>query len=271
MDSIIVQGGTPLSGRIPIAGAKNACLALMPATLLSEEPLTLTNAPRLSDIATMTALLQSLGAEVTALQKGQVLAMSSHDITNLTAHYDIVRKMRASILVLGPLLAHFGQADVSLPGGCAIGTRPVDLHIRGLEAMGADITVEGGYIRARVDGRLKGATVIFDTVTVTGTENLLMAAALAEGTSVLENAAREPEVVDLAACLIAMGAKIRGQGSDTITVEGVERLHGCHYDVMPDRIETGTFLVAAAASGGCVRVRNTRADILDFMTSSKGK
>ncbi|MGL6251921.1 MAG: UDP-N-acetylglucosamine 1-carboxyvinyltransferase, partial [Billgrantia desiderata] len=179
------------------------------------------------------------------------------------APYELVKKMRASILVLGPLLAHFGHADVSLPGGCAIGSRPVDLHIRGLEAMGAEIRVEGGYVRARVDGRLKGATIFFDTVTVTGTENLLMAATLAEGTTVLENAAREPEVVDLAECLIKMGAKISGHGSNNIIIEGVERLHGAYHDVMPDRIETGTFLVAAALSRGRVRVRNTRADILE--------
>ena len=262
MDKLIITGNGPLNGEVWASGAKNSALPILAATLLADEPVTIGNLPHLQDITTTLELLAHMGVEPVMGEKMSI-QLDGSQVRECHAPYELVKKMRASILVLGPLLAHFGQADVSLPGGCAIGTRPVDLHIRGLEAMGADITVEGGYIRARVDGRLKGATIIFDTVTVTGTENLLMAAALAEGTSVLENAAREPEVVDLAECLIAMGAKIRGQGSDTITVEGVERLHGCHYEVMPDRIETGTFLVAAAASGGCVRVRNTRADILD--------
>lgn len=191
------------------------------------------------------------------------IQLDGSQVKRCYAPYELVKKMRASILVLGPLLAHFGHADVSLPGGCAIGSRPVDLHIRGLEAMGADIRVENGYILARVDGRLRGATIFFDTVTVTGTENLLMAATLADGTTVLENAAREPEVIDLAECLVKMGANISGHGTDTIVIEGVERLHGCHHDVMPDRIETGTFLVAAAMTGGRVKVTRTRADILD--------
>ncbi|MDW5378640.1 UDP-N-acetylglucosamine 1-carboxyvinyltransferase [Halomonas sp. HP20-15] len=262
MDKLIITGNGPLNGEVWASGAKNSALPILAATLLADEPVTIGNLPHLQDITTTLELLAHMGVEPVMGEKMSI-QLDGSQVRECHAPYELVKKMRASILVLGPLLAHFGRADVSLPGGCAIGTRPVDLHIRGLEAMGADITVEGGYIRARVDGRLKGATIIFDTVTVTGTENLLMAAALAQGTTVLENAAREPEVVDLAECLIAMGAKIRGHGSDTIIVEGVERLHGCHYDVMPDRIETGTFLVAAAASGGCVRVRNTRADILD--------
>ncbi|WP_136067002.1 UDP-N-acetylglucosamine 1-carboxyvinyltransferase [Modicisalibacter radicis] len=262
MDKLIITGNGPLNGEVWASGAKNSALPILAATLLADEPVTIGNLPHLQDITTTLELLGHMGVEPVMGEKMSI-QLDGSQVRECHAPYELVKKMRASILVLGPLLAHFGQADVSLPGGCAIGTRPVDLHIRGLEAMGADIAVEGGYIRARVDGRLKGATIIFDTVTVTGTENLLMAAVLAEGTTILENAAREPEVVDLAECLIAMGARIHGQGSDTITIDGVERLHGCHYDVMPDRIETGTFLVAAAASGGCVRVRNTRADTLD--------
>jgi len=207
MDQIIVRGGRPLSGAIPIAGAKNACLTLMPATLLTEEPLTLTNAPRLSDIATMTQLLQSLGSEVASLQGGQVLALSSHEISNLTADYDIVRKMRASILVLGPLLARAGHAVVSLPGGCAIGARPVDLHLKALEAMGAELDLRDGYVHAAAPGGLKGAVFEFPLVSVGATENALMAATLAKGTTVLKNAAREPEIVDLARCLRASGGR----------------------------------------------------------------
>jgi len=262
MDSILVQGGAELRGEIPIAGAKNACLTLMPATLLSDEPLTLTNAPRLSDIATMTALLQSLGAEVTALQKGQVLAMSSHDITNLTAHYDIVRKMRASILVLGPLLARMGQAKVSLPGGCAIGARPVDLHLKGLEALGAELDLRDGYVHASAPGGLAGGTVDFPIVSVGATENVLMAATLAKGTSVLNNAAREPEIVDLAHCLRRMGAQIEGEGSSTITVHGVDRLHGATHPVVADRIELGTYMLAPAICGGEVECLGGRIDLV---------
>ena len=214
MDQIIVTGNGPLSGQIPIAGAKNACLTLMPATLLSDEPLTLTNAPRLSDIRTMTLLLQSLGAEVQALQGGQVLAMSSHDLTSTRAEYDIVRKMRASILVLGPLLSRFGQAEVSLPGGCAIGARPVDLHLKALEAMGAELDLRDGYVHAKAPtGGLIGGVVTFPLVSVGATENALMAATLARGTTVLKNAAREPEIVDLAQCLRKMGAQIEGEGT----------------------------------------------------------
>ncbi len=251
MDSIMVTGNGPLHGQIPIAGAKNACLTLMPATLLSEEPLTLTNAPRLSDIRTMTELLQSLGAEVSALQDGQVLALSSHALTGHRADYDIVRKMRASILVLGPLLARAGQAEVSLPGGCAIGARPVDLHLRALEALGAEMDLRDGYVHARAPaGGLKGGLVEFPLVSVGATENALMAATLARGTTVIRNAAREPEIVDLAQCLRMMGAQIEGEGGSEITVEGVDRLHGATHRVVTDRIELGTYMLAPAICGG---------------------
>jgi UDP-N-acetylglucosamine 1-carboxyvinyltransferase len=251
MDSILVRGNGALSGAIPIAGAKNACLTLMPATLLSDEPLTLTNAPRLSDIRTMTQLLQSLGAEVASLQDGLVLALSSHSITNFKADYDIVRKMRASILVLGPMLARYGAATVSLPGGCAIGARPVDLHLKALEAMGADLDLRDGYVHAKAPGgRLKGAVVEFPFVSVGATENALMAATLARGTTVLKNAAKEPEIVDLARCLKKMGAKIDGEGTSTITIEGVDRLAGATHQVVTDRIELGTYMLVPAICGG---------------------
>jgi UDP-N-acetylglucosamine 1-carboxyvinyltransferase len=262
MDSIVVTGGRALNGQIPIAGAKNACLTLMPATLLTDEPLTLTNAPRLSDIRTMTALLQSLGAEVSGLQKGQVLALSSHDITTVKADYEIVRKMRASILVLGPLLARHGRAVVSLPGGCAIGARPVDLHLKGLEALGARLDLRDGYVHAEAPGGLKGAVVEFPLVSVGATENVLMAATLARGTTVLKNAAREPEIVDLAACLTRMGARIEGAGSPTITVEGVDRLHGATHPVVIDRIELGTYMLAPAIAGGEVELLGGRLDLV---------
>ncbi|WP_136248596.1 UDP-N-acetylglucosamine 1-carboxyvinyltransferase [Halomonas borealis] len=262
MDKLIITGNGPVDGEVWASGAKNAALPILCATLLADEPVTIGNLPHLQDITTSLELLGHMGVQP-VMGDHMSIQLNGAQVTDCHAPYELVKKMRASILVLGPLLAHFGEADVSLPGGCAIGSRPVDLHIRGLEAMGAEIRVEGGYIRARVDGRLKGATIFFDTVTVTGTENLLMAAALAEGTTVLENAAREPEVVDLAECLIKMGAQIRGHGTDTIVIEGVERLHGATHDVMPDRIETGTFLVAAALSRGRVKVRNTRADILE--------
>ncbi|MGR4067707.1 UDP-N-acetylglucosamine 1-carboxyvinyltransferase [Billgrantia sp. C5P2] len=262
MDKLIITGNGPVDGEVWASGAKNAALPILCATLLADEPVTIGNLPHLQDITTTLELLGRMGVEPVMGEK-MTIQLDGSQVRDCHAPYELVKKMRASILVLGPLLAHFGHADVSLPGGCAIGSRPVDLHIRGLEAMGAEIHVEGGYIRARVDGRLKGATIFFDTVTVTGTENLLMAATLAEGTTVLENAAREPEVVDLAECLIKMGAKIRGHGSNNITIEGVERLHAAYHDVMPDRIETGTFLVAAALSRGRVRVRNTRSDILE--------
>ncbi|TCP59849.1 UDP-N-acetylglucosamine 1-carboxyvinyltransferase [Rhodovulum bhavnagarense] len=250
MDQIRITGGRPLHGEIPIAGAKNACLALMPATLLTDQPLTLTNAPRLSDIRTMTALLQSLGAEVSGLHRGKVLALSSHDLGGHRADYEIVRKMRASILVLGPLLARHGMAEVSLPGGCAIGARPVDLHLRALEAMGAELDLRDGYVHARAPGGLKGAVVDFPLVSVGATENALMAATLAKGTTVLKNAAREPEIVDLARCLRAMGAQIEGEGTDTITIEGVTALGGATHRVVPDRIELGTYMLAPAITGG---------------------
>ncbi|MBT3143310.1 UDP-N-acetylglucosamine 1-carboxyvinyltransferase [Phaeobacter gallaeciensis] len=262
MDSILVTGGGPLNGQIPIAGAKNACLTLMPATLLSDEPLTLTNAPRLSDIATMTTLLQSLGAEVSSLQGGQVLAMSSHDLNNLTADYDIVRKMRASILVLGPMLARAGQAVVSLPGGCAIGARPVDLHLKALEALGAEMELKDGYVHAKAPGGLKGGVVDFPIVSVGATENVLMAATLAKGTTVINNAAREPEIVDLALCLQKMGAQIEGEGTSTITVHGVDRLHGATHPVVTDRIELGTYMLAPVICGGEVELLGGRLDLV---------
>jgi len=253
MDSIIVRGNGALNGQIPIAGAKNACLTLMPATLLSEEPLTLTNAPRLSDIRTMTQLLRSLGAEVAAMQDGKVLAMTSHNISNHRADYDIVRKMRASILVLGPMLARDGHAIVSLPGGCAIGARPVDLHLQALEAMGAELELKEGYVHARAPGgRLRGGTIAFPFVSVGATENALMAATLAKGTTVIKNAAREPEIVDLARCLRKMGAQISGEGTDTLTIEGVDRLNGATHPVVTDRIELGTYMLAPAICGGTV-------------------
>jgi len=252
LDRIVVTGNGPLQGEIPIAGAKNACLALMPATLLSDEPLTLTNAPRLSDVRTMATLLQSLGAEAVALNDGRVLALSSHGLDNHTADYDIVRKMRASILVLGPLLARHGRAVVSLPGGCAIGARPVDLHLRALEAMGATLDLRDGYVHAEAPGGLKGAVIDFPLVSVGATENALMAATLARGTTVLRNAAQEPEIVDLARCLRAMGAEIDGEGTPEIKVHGVDRLHGATHPVVIDRIELGTYMLAPAIAGGSV-------------------
>ncbi|NKX43965.1 UDP-N-acetylglucosamine 1-carboxyvinyltransferase [Roseicyclus persicicus] len=262
MDRIVVRGNGPLSGQIPIAGAKNACLALMPATLLSDEPLTLTNAPRLSDIRTMTTLLQSLGAEVQALNEGRVLALSSHGLNNHTADYDIVRKMRASILVLGPMLARDGRAIVSLPGGCAIGARPVDLHLKALEAMGAELELRDGYVHAAAPGGLKGAVIEFPLVSVGATENALMAATLAKGTTVLRNAAREPEIVDLARCLRKMGARIEGEGTSEITIEGVDRLHGATHPVVTDRIELGTYMLAPAIAGGEVELMGGRMDLV---------
>ena len=251
MDQIIVTGSGPVSGQIPIAGAKNACLALMPATLLSEEPLTLTNAPRLSDIRTMTQLLESLGAEISALSDGQVIAMSCHGEINTRAEYDIVRKMRASNLVLGPLLAREGHAVVSLPGGCAIGARPMDIHTDGLEKMGAEIELKEGYLHAKASGgRLKGAVIDFPFASVGATENIMMAATLAKGTTVINNAAREPEIVDLAECLRKMGAEIEGDGTSTITIQGVDRLGGATHQVVTDRIELGTYMLAPAICGG---------------------
>ena len=261
MDKLSITGGKRLDGEIRIAGAKNAALPILAATLLAQEPVTIRNLPHLHDVTTMIELLGRMGVSLLVGDKLSV-EIDATTLDHCIAPYDLVKTMRASILVLGPLVARFGEAEVSLPGGCAIGSRPVDLHIRGLEAMGATITVEDGYIRAKAD-RLKGAHIFFDTVTVTGTENILMAATLADGETVLDNAAREPEVVDLAECLIAMGADITGHGTSTIRIQGVERLHGCHYDVLPDRIETGTYLVAAAVTGGRIKVKDTRPDTME--------
>jgi UDP-N-acetylglucosamine 1-carboxyvinyltransferase len=262
MDSILVHGGHRLMGSIPISGAKNACLTLMPAALLTDEPVTLTNAPRLSDIRTMTALLQSLGCEVASLQQGRVLVIGAEAISSHRADYDIVRKMRASILVLGPMLARDGHAVVSLPGGCAIGARPVDLHLRGLEALGASLDLRDGYVHATAPGGLKGAVVDFPFVSVGATENVLMAATLARGTTVIRNAAREPEIVDLAECLRRMGAQIAGEGTDTIEVRGVDRLHGATHPVVTDRIELGTYMLAPAITGGEVELVGGRRDLV---------
>ena len=262
MDAILVTGGSELQGKIPIAGAKNACLTLMPATLLSEEPLTLTNAPRLSDIKTMTTLLESFGTEVSTMQDGKVLTMSSHNLDNLTADYDIVRKMRASILVLGPLLAREGRAVVSLPGGCAIGARPVDLHLMAMRALGAEIELHDGYIHAKATRGLKGAVIEFPFVSVGATENAILAASLAKGTTVLKNAAREPEIVDLVRCLIAMGAEIGGEGTSTITIQGVHRLHGATHRVVTDRIELGTYMLAPAFTGGEIECLGGKIELL---------
>ncbi|MGE5626351.1 MAG: UDP-N-acetylglucosamine 1-carboxyvinyltransferase [Bacillota bacterium] len=261
MDKLLISGGRRLEGEIRISGAKNATLPILAATLLADTPMTVGNVPHLHDVTTMIELLGRMGVGVTIDDRMRIEVDASR-IKHYSAPYELVKTMRASILVLGPLVARFGEAEVSLPGGCAIGTRPVNLHIAGLEAMGAEIKVENGYIRAKA-GRLKGARIFMDTVSVTGTENLIMAAALADGETVIENAAREPEVVDLALCLNQMGAKIKGVGSDTLVIEGVKTLHGAEYEVLPDRIETGTYLCAAAMSGGHVRLRNTQADLLD--------
>ncbi|HDY97959.1 MAG TPA: UDP-N-acetylglucosamine 1-carboxyvinyltransferase [Pseudomonas sabulinigri] len=263
MDKLIITGGNRLDGEIRISGAKNSALPILAATLLADEAVTICNLPHLHDITTMIELFGRMGIQPIVDEKMNV-EVNPTSISTLIAPYDLVKTMRASILVLGPMVAHFGSAEVALPGGCAIGSRPVDLHIRGLEAMGATITVDGGYIKARApEGGLRGAHFFFDVVSVTGTENILMAATLAKGKTILENAAREPEVVDLAECLIAMGAQITGHGTDTITIEGVERLHGARYSVMPDRIETGTYLVAAAATRGRIKVKDTDASILE--------
>jgi len=261
VDKLIIRGGAALSGEIRISGAKNAALPLMCAALLTGEPLTLSNVPHLRDVTTMLRLLGEMGVEV-SLDDRLGLTLHAERLSEPFAPYDLVKTMRASILVLGPLLARCGEARVSLPGGCAIGQRPVDLHIKGLEALGAEISVEQGYIAARAK-RLKGARILMDLVTVTGTENLMMAACLAEGTTVLENAAREPEVYDLAQCLAAMGARISGAGTDVISIEGVARLGGAAHRIMPDRIETGTFLAAAAATGGRITLRGTNAGLVD--------
>ncbi len=261
MDKLIITGGHVLEGEIRISGAKNAVLPIMAATLLADSPVTIRNVPHLHDVTTTMELLGRMGVHLTLNEKMDIV-VDATTVNSLYAPYDLVRTMRSSILVLGPMLSRFGSADVSLPGGCAIGSRPVNLHIKGLQAMGAEVEVINGYIKARV-GRLKGARLVMDIVTVTGTENLMMAAALADGITVIENAAREPEVTDLADCLNCMGAKITGAGSDTIMIEGVERLMGTEYKVLPDRIEAGSYLVAAAITGGHIRVKDTRPDTMD--------
>lgn len=261
MDQLQIQGGVALEGEVRISGAKNAALPILAGALLADEPVTVGNVPHLQDVTTMITLLGRMGVGVTVDEKLRV-EVDASSTKDFVAPYELVKTMRAAILVLGPLVARFGQADVSLPGGCAIGERPVNLHVAGLQKMGAHIHIENGYIRARAE-RLRGARIMFDTVTVTGTENLLMAATLAEGETVLENAAREPEVVDLAQFLCAMGARIKGAGTDTIVIQGVEKLHGAEYHVLPDRIEAGTYLVAGAITAGHVRVKNARADHLE--------
>ncbi len=261
MNKLLINGGVRLEGSVRISGAKNAVLPILAATLLAEGPATIENVPHLHDVTTTVELLGCMGVMVSVDEKLSV-EVDSSTIENYTAPYHLVKTMRSSILVLGPLLARFGEAEVSLPGGCAIGSRPVDLHIKGLQDMGAEIDVSNGYIHAKAK-RLKGARLVMDIVTVTGTENLMMAAALAEGTTIIENAAREPEVVDLANFIIAMGGKISGAGTDTITIEGVEKLNGTRYRVLPDRIETGTFLVAAAITGGSITVKDTDPKLLD--------
>ena len=257
MDKLIIEGGTQLQGEIWISGSKNAALPILFATLLTENKVTVANLPHLQDITTTIALLGALGV-IVSIDDGMQISIEAGTLSSVTAPYDLVKTMRASILVLGPLLAKHGEANVSFPGGCAIGSRPVDLHLKGLEAMGAEIEVEQGYIKARSNGRLKGAHILMDIVSVGATENLMMAAALAEGTTVIENAAREPEIVDLAQCMNAWGAKVEGYGTDTLTIRGVKSMSGGEYTVMPDRIETGTFLAAAAAT--CGKVKVTKAD-----------
>jgi len=261
MDKLHIQGGIPLEGEVRISGAKNATLPILAAALLAEDPLTVANVPHLQDVTTTIELLGRMGVSVTIDERMRI-EVDPSTLRECFAPYELVKTMRAAILVLGPLVAKYGRADVSLPGGCAIGARPVNIHVAGLQAMGADIQIENGYIRARAS-RLRGARLVLDTVTVTGTENLMMAATLADGETVIENAAREPEVVDLAQCLIAMGARISGAGTDKIIIQGVERLRGTHYEVLPDRIESGTYLVAGAITRGHVRIKNTRPDHLD--------
>ncbi len=263
MDKLIITGGTSLQGEVRIAGAKNAALPILAATLLADSPMTIGNVPHLHDITTTMGLLGRMGVQLVVDERMRI-EVDPNTITNYSAPYELVKTMRASILVLGPLLSRFGQADVSLPGGCAIGSRPVNLHIDGLRAMGAEIQVEGGYIRAKAK-RLKGARLVMDIVTVTGTENLMMAAALADGETLIENAAREPEVVDLANCLNKMGAKITGAGTDSICIKGVEKLSGTDYNVLPDRIETGTYLVAAVITGGKIKIRDTAPTLVDVI------
>lgn len=265
MDKLVIRGGRPLNGEIPISGAKNAALPILAATLLADGPSTVGNVPHLRDITTTIELLGQMGVDI-VIDESMNIEVDTGSIHNMFAPYDLVRTMRASILVLGPLLARFGRAEVSLPGGCAIGSRPVNLHLQGLAAMGAELQVEDGYIKARAS-RLRGVDLVLDIVTVTGTENLMMAACLADGVTNIKNAAREPEVVDLAACLNAMGAKVEGAGTDSIRIEGVERLTGATHHILPDRIETGTYLVAAAMTGGRVRVKKTRPELLQAVLS----
>ena len=262
MDKLLISGGTPLSGEIRISGAKNSALPILAATLLADDPVTVSNLPHLHDITTMIELLGCMGVGVVLDEKMRV-EVDASTLHTQTAPYELVKTMRASILVLGPLLSRFGEAQVSFPGGCAIGSRPVDLHLHGLELMGADITIEGGYIKAKVDGRLQGAHIFMDTVSVGATENLMMAASLAEGKTVIENAAREPEIVDLANCLNALGADVQGAGNDSLTINGVPNLSGGSYNIMPDRIETGTYLAAAAATRGKVKLLDTDPHILE--------
>ena len=266
MDKLLISGGARLEGELRASGAKNSAVTILAASLLANEPVTISNVPHLRDITTMIELLVSMGVEVVVDEKMNI-EIHANTIKSFVAPYDLVRTMRASFLVLGPLLAHYGEAEVSLPGGCAIGPRPVDLHLRGLEALGAIIEMKEGYVKAKVNGRLKGARFIFDVSTVGGTEHIMMAAALAEGTTVLENCAREPEIIDLADFLNAMGAKVSGQGTDTITIEGVESLGGCDHHVIADRVEAATYLIAAAATGGHVKMRDVIPEHLDVVTS----
>jgi UDP-N-acetylglucosamine 1-carboxyvinyltransferase len=261
MDKLIIRGGVPLQGEINISGAKNAALPILAATILADASVTVGNVPHLHDITTTMELLGRMGAQLTVDERMNI-EVDSSNITEFFAPYELVKTMRSSILVLGPLLAHYGKADVSLPGGCAIGSRPVNIHLRGLTSMGAEIVVEGGYIRATAK-RLKGVHLTLDMVTVTGTENLMMAATLAKGVTIIDNAAREPEVVDLANCLISMGAQITGAGTDRIVIEGVKSLTGTRYNILPDRIETGTYLVGAAMTGGKIKLKNTCPTLLD--------
>lgn len=269
MEKLLIEGGKPLQGDVRISGAKNAVLPILASTLLAEGPMQIANVPHLQDVTTTMELLGRMGVSLT-IDEYMNIETDTSTIQEFFAHYDVVKTMRASILVLGPLLARFGHAEVSLPGGCAIGSRPVNMHLRGLESMGANIEVKAGYIHASAK-RLKGAHLVMDMVTVTGTENLMMAATLADGTSIIENAAREPEVTDLADCLIAMGANIEGAGTDTITIHGVKELKGCHYSVLADRIETGTFLVAAAITGGHVKLKDTQPKILESVLQKLDK
>ena len=256
MDKLLIRGGSPLNGEIYASGAKNSALPILAASLLADSPLKVGNLPHLNDVTTMLELLGSMGVDVMLSDEMEVQVDTS-SINNLNARYELVKTMRASILVLGPLLAKFQQATVALPGGCAIGSRPVNLHIDAMRAMGAQINIEDGNIKAKVNGRLKGAKIIFEPVSVTGTENVIMAASLADGTTIIENAAKEPEVVDLADCLIKMGAKIKGQGTDKVIIQGVETLKGCDFSVMPDRVETATYLTAVAMTGGDIIIKGT--------------